>query len=395
MNINQILSNFLQQSIPNQTDFESLYTILNQDIIGQILYFDKSTDFSQNENEYLLIDNTIRNIYDFPLLFKSSFTKNNHISDNTKFYQFDLSSLSQQGSFIFAGQQAEFADQRNTILDVPPLLNFTKSFSFMFSLSNTPISGIMCFQSKNKNFEVSKTGVQLVSSNELYDKASTYRFLLTGLNTFYINTFFQGSSSFATSTSLLSSPSEFYNYEPVMVFDFSNLSEFNSVSASLQPVFKTINPPSFPVTPTTASFQLTTISGYDAQVGVNPLSTFLNDLTASYTWQYAPYFIIPETKRMVVFVDTFYPYPGDTFLKMTFLTYNSSYTNLTAISTFRFNDYVDSYESQTRYVSAYFSSASATNTFVLTSLWSNEFFNSFIVSLGPPLSNIGPWFFGA
>jgi hypothetical protein len=395
MNINQILSNFLQQSIPNQTDFENFFTILNQDVIGQVLSFDKSTDFTLNENEYLLIDSTTRNIYSYPLLFKSSFLKNNHLSDNTKFYEFDLSSLAQQGSFIFAGQQAEFADQRGTILNVPPLLNFTKSFSFMFDLSTIPISGIFCFQSKNKNFEVSRTGVQLVSSTDLYDKASTYKFLLTGQNTFYINTYFQGSSSFTTSTALLSTPSEFYNYEPVMIFDFSNFTDFKSISASLQPVFKTINPPTFPVTPTTASFQLTTISGYDAPAGVNPLSTFINDLTASYTWQYAPYFIIPDKKRMVVFMDTFYPYEGDTFLKMSFITYNTSYTNLSAISTFPFSDYVDSYESQTNYVSAYFSSPSASNTFLLSSLWSNSFYNDFIVSLGPPLSNIGPWFFGA
>jgi len=396
MNILEALSNFLQNDKPNQADFENFFSFLNNNNIGQIIGFNKTIDQNINDNKFLLLDNNDINIYNYPLLFKSSFLTyfNNCMTNNFK--KFNLSSplSSNLGNFIAAGEQASYKSLSANNLLLACSESFNNSFSFDFSLSSQQISALFCFQSKNKNFQVENTGVQLVSSNDLYDKNNTYAFFLTGRNTFLVNTNFPTSSSFNTSYYLTSSAPDFYNYEPLFVFDFSNISNFNVISASLMPVFKTFNPPTFPSAPSTSSMQLSSISGFDIPAeNFNPLSSYLASVTANYTWYYTPFYIIPQTKKMVVFLENFYPYVNNTFLKMSLLHYNNYYTNtLTAVSSFNFNNYTSSYASQTAYLSSFFSQASASNTFLVSSYWSNEFFDDFVSSLA--LSSIGAFYFG-
>ncbi|NBW58102.1 hypothetical protein EBR43_10065 [bacterium] len=396
MNTIEALKNFLQKDKPNQSDFENFFSFLNNNNIGQITGFNRTIDASINDNQFLFLDANDINTFNYPLLFKSSFLTYFKDCTTSDFKKFNLSSplSSKLGSFITAGEKASYKSLSGNNLLLACSENFENSFSFDFSLSSQPLSALFCFQSKNKNFPVTNTGVQLVSSNNLYDKQGTYAFFLTGENTFLVNTNFPTSSSFRTSFTLTSSAPEFYNYEPVFVFDFKNISNFNSISASLMPVFKTFDAPSFPSAPSTSSMQLSSISGYDIPAeNFNPLSSYLASVTASYVWYYAPFYIVPQTKQMFVFLDNFYPYENDTFLKLSLVHFNNYYTNtLTAVSSFEFNSYTSSYASQTAYLSSFFSQASASNTFLVSSYWSNAFFDDFVASLA--LSSIGAFYFG-
>lgn len=393
MNVFNVLQSFLQRSVPTQADFENLVSLLDTRVIGQVVAADKKYTFFEDGAAYLLVDSQKKNIYNYPLLFKNSQKQSGNaldINDINKFYT--NSSLS--GSFLYAGQKADysFAGNLNSGAAVPN--SFQGPFSIGMQLS--ALSGLLCFQAKNKNFSVNTT-LQALSTNnaELFDKSAIYKFALPQYNVVSISTNFLNNSSFDTSLSILSGASEFYNYEPVFVFNFKNVANFSVLSSSIVPVLKNVNDNIID-----DSLQLVSVSGYDVPIsGLSAFRANVNSITANYTWYPVENYLLSGS-NMVVFINNFYPYGTNynSYIKLSFLAYNNNFNSSTlpATSAFAFNSFTSYNGTLNAYTSSFFLQPSAANLFPITgaNIWTNEFMDEFVASFASPQSAFGAFFFG-
>ncbi|NBP02915.1 MAG: hypothetical protein EBU90_22945 [Proteobacteria bacterium] len=393
MNVYNVLQSFLQRSIPTQADFENLVSLLDTRVIGQVYEADKKYTFFDDGAAYLLVDAQKKNIYNYPLLFKNSF-KSNNLSFNSNDYNKFYLNNSLSGSFLFAGEKADYSFAGDLVNGLGVPSSFIKSFSIGFYLS--ALSGLACFQAKNKNFPVN-TVFQAISTNnsELFDKASIYQFATSPYNIIKLNTNFLSNSSFNTSLSLLSSAPVFYNYEPVLIFNFSKITNFSVLSSSIVPVLKNVNDNILD-----ASLQLVNVSGYD--VPISSLSAFSSDVssvTSNYTWIPLENYAVSGS-NIIIFLDNFYPYGVDynSYIKLSFLSYknNLNSTTLSSTSSFSFNSFTSLNGSLNAYISSFFSQSSASNLFPASgvNIWTNTFMNEFIASFTSPQSTFGAFFFG-